>query len=303
MQPIGTGEKRHHDPAPSRASYRVQRLWLTPFIRIFTYFGLPLLAVFAASMWYVSDAARVDAVRTTITEFRASIENRPEFMVNLMRIEDVSAEVALDIREITSIDYPISSFDLDLTEMRKRIEGLDAVARAGLVIRPGGVLDVEVVERIGKVIWRGRDALELLDENGHRVAALSARVEYPDLPLIAGDAADQAVPEAMQLFRTAAPIADRVRGLLRVGERRWDLILNRNQRIMLPETSAVAALERVLALDEMDGLLARDLVAIDMRDGRRPILRLSADAMDTLRTEKDLNKRNFEQPTTGDGSL
>ncbi|NOX73893.1 MAG: cell division protein FtsQ [Alphaproteobacteria bacterium] len=302
MQPIGTAEKRYHDPAPSRASYRIQRLWLTPFIRAFTYFGLPLLAVAAAILWYGSDDARVDNLRTNITELRASIENRPEFMVNLMRIEDVSAEVAEDIREITAIDYPISSFELDLTEMRARIEELDAVAEAGLVVR-AGVLDVVVLERVGKVVWRGREALELLDDGGHRVSAMSARQEYPDLPLIAGDAADLAVPEAMELFRISAPIADRVRGLLRVGERRWDLILDRNQRIMLPEIGAVAALERVLAMNEMNGLLALDLVAVDLRDGRRPTLRLSGDAMRNLRLENGQGAEFKEQTTTGDGSL
>jgi cell division protein FtsQ len=302
MQPIGGAQREYHDPAPSRASYRIQRLWLTPFIRAFTYFGLPLLAVAAAVMWYISDDVRVDAMRANINEMRAAIENRPEFMVNLMRIEDVSAEVAEDIREITPIDYPISSFELDLDEMRDRIEGLDAVAEAGLVVR-SGVLDVVVVERVGKVIWRSRDALELLDEGGKRVSALPSRVEYPDLPLIAGDAADLAVPEAMQLFRISTPIADRVRGLLRVGERRWDLILDRNQRIMLPETGAVAALERVLAMNEMNGLLALDLVAVDLRDGRRPTLRLSGDAMDNLRGENGQDSDVNDQTTTGDGSL
>jgi cell division protein FtsQ len=302
MQPIGGAKREYHDPAPSRASYRIQRLWLTPFIRAFTYFGLPLLAVVAGVMWYASDEARVDEMRTNINEMRAAIENRPEFMVNLMRIEDVSAEVAEDIREITAIDYPISSFELDLDEMRARIEGLDAVAEAGLVVR-SGVLDVVVVERVGKVIWRSRDALELLDEGGKRVSALPSRVEYPDLPLIVGDAADLAVPEAMELFRISAPIADRVRGLLRVGERRWDLILDRNQRIMLPETGAVAALERVLAMNDVNGMLALDLVAIDLRDGRRPTLRLSGDAMQNLRSENGQDSEFNEQTTTGDGSL
>ena len=84
----------------------------------------------------------------------------------------------------------------------------------------------------------------------------------------------------LALLATAGPIADRVRGLLRIGERRWDLMLDRDQRIMLPENDAIAALERVLALNEINELLARDLVAIDMRDGRRPTLRLGEAAVE-----------------------
>lgn len=280
MQPVNAPP---HDPAPSRAAYRIQRLWLTPVFRTVLRLGLPAGAILGAGFWYISDEARVDNLRIKISEVRASIEQRPEFMVNLMRIEDVSEEVAEDIREVTAVDFPVSSFDLDLNGMRDWIEELDAVAVAKLVVRQGGVLDVEIIERLPAIIWRGRDVLELLDDTGHRVSAIDSRTLRADLPLIAGDGADRAVPEAIRLFATARPIEGRLRGLLRVGERRWDIILDRKQRIMLPESNPVAALERVLALDDTSNLLERDLIAIDMRDTRRPTLRLTNDAIETIR--------------------
>jgi cell division protein FtsQ len=270
------------DPAPSRTAYRMQRLWLTPVFRRLVRTGLPLAAAFAGGLWYLSDEARVEEMRVGISDLRASVEQRPEFMVKLMRIDNVSEEVADDIREVTGDDFPISSFDLDLVGLRARIEELDAVASAQLVIRKGGVLDVQIVERVPAVVWRGRGELELLDETGHRVAPLESRGKRADLPLIAGDGADRAVQEALSLVATAAPVAERVRGLLRVGERRWDLILDRNQRIMLPEAAPVAALERILALNEVNDLLNRDVVAVDLRDAKRPTLRLSADAVEFL---------------------
>jgi cell division protein FtsQ len=284
-----------HDPAPSRMSYRLNRLWLTPTFRALLRTGLPAVSVLALVVWYLSDEARVDAALAQVAELRASVEQRPEFMVNLMRIENVSAELAEDIREVTSIDFPISSFDLDLAARRASIEELDAVAAVRLVIRQGGVLDVEVVERRPAIVWRGREGLELLDEHGHRVASVDRRSERDDLPLIAGDGADRAVPEALELVATAAPEAARLRGLLRVGERRWDVILDRGLRIMLPETGAVAALERALALDEIEELLSRDLVAVDLRDSRRPTLRLTPNAVEFL--------QSIYNPDDGDGAL
>ncbi|MBZ0127913.1 MAG: cell division protein FtsQ/DivIB [Rhodobacteraceae bacterium] len=279
MQPL-KAERR--DPAPSRTAYRIQRLWLTPLFRLLLRVGLPVLVVLGPMFWYVTDEARVDDLRVRIGDLRNSIEQRPEFMVNLMRIENASDEVAEDIREVTAIDFPVSSFDLDLTEMRLRIEELDAVARAELVVRSGGVLEVTVRERIPAIVWRARDALELLDGDGHRVSALDSRARRADLPLIAGEGADRAVPEALELFAAAGPVAGRLRGLLRIGERRWDLVLDRDQRIMLPEIEPVAALERLLALDAMSELLRRDVAAVDLRDARRPILRLGPQAIEFL---------------------
>ena len=57
---------------------------------------------------------------------------------------------------------------------------------------------------------------------------------------------------------------------------------------MLPEEGSAAALARVMALDAADDILARDLVAVDMRDGRRPILRLTPEALLELRRGRGL---------------
>ena len=92
---------------------------------------------------------------------------------------------------------------------------------------------------------------------------------------MAGDGADRAVKEALQLYAAAGPLRGRIRGLVRVGERRWDAVLDRDQRILLPETGAVQALERVIALSEAQDMLERDLLVVDMRLAARPTIRLA----------------------------
>ncbi len=271
------------DPAPSRIAYRLQRLWLTPYFRAIIRFGLPVMAVILAVGWFFNQQANRDAITEKIAEIRRSIEERPEFIVNLMAIDGATDAVSNDIREIVPVDFPVSSFDLDLDGMQARILELDAVARADIRIRQGGILQVEISERIPAAVWRvGRD-IELLDAQGHRVATIASRVERADLPLLAGVGAELQVPEALAILAAAAPVADRVRGLVRIGERRWDLVLDRNQRIMLPETGPVAALEQVMALHEAQDLMARDIIAVDMRNAARATLHLAPDAVQDLR--------------------
>jgi cell division protein FtsQ len=258
--------------------------------------GTPIFAIIFGVGWYLSDDTRVENIRSQVATVRQNLENRPEFMVNLMRIQDVSAELSDDIRAVTAIDYPISSFELDLQDMRARIEGLDAVSSAKLVVRSGGVLDVIVAERLPALVWRSRDGLELLDQSGHRVSSLGSRQTRSDLPLIVGDGADKATQEALALLKAASPISGRIRGLNRIGERRWDMVLDRNMRIMLPEENSVAALESILGLDEVDALLTRDLLAIDLRDPRRTTLRLTDNAERVLQADP-----NNPAPDTIDG--
>lgn len=262
------------DPAPSRAAYRLSRLWLTPSFRFLMRRVLPLALVGAIGAAYFADEAHRRQVTDAYAQIKRDVQNRPEFMVKLMAIDGASPELSEDIRDVTNVDFPLSSFDLDLPGLLDQIAELDAVATARVRVRAGGILQVDITERVPAVVWRGPQGLELLDPEGRRVAGLASRVERADLPLIAGEGADRAVGEALALIAAAGPLTPRLRGLVRVGERRWTLVLDRDQEILLPETSPLPALAQVIALDQAKDLLARDIAAVDMRNPVRPTLRL-----------------------------
>ncbi|MEM7471375.1 MAG: cell division protein FtsQ/DivIB [Pseudomonadota bacterium] len=276
------------DPAPSKWSYRLERLWLRPGFRKLIRVGAPMALSCALGIWYFGDAKRQQAMVDWVLDARASIETRPEFMVNVMAIDGASDLLASHIREVMPVDLPASSFDLNLEAMQEQVESLDAVKKVDLRIKSGGLLHVDVQERVPAIIWRGPDGLELLDAGGHRVAAIAKRLDRPDLPIIAGEGGNTAVPEALALFTTAAPIKDRVIGLVRISEERWDLVLDRDQRIMLPQTGAGTALDRVLALNEAKDLLKRDIASVDIRNTQRTTLRLTADALEDIRLLKGI---------------
>ena len=271
------------DPAPSRLSYRMERLWLTPFFRVFMRVGVPVLAVAGAVGLYLGDADRRAALMGQFADLRAQIENRPEFMVTLMAIDGASQPVADAVRGMVTVPLPASSFQLDLEAMRAAIEQIDAVESARLMVRSGGVLAVEITERKPAILWRTEASVELLDRTGHRVATLLDRGARPDLPLITGVGAEDHVPEALAILAAARPILPRVRGLVRLGDRRWDVVLDRDQRIMLPETDPVEAVERAMAIDMAEEMLARDLAVVDLRNPDRPTLRLTAQAVEASR--------------------
>jgi len=277
------------DPAPSRLRYRVQRWMLTPGIRSCLRYGVPMLAVALMVGGYFSDEMRRKAVSDTFQDLRASFEQRPEFLVNVMAVDGASAEVSGDVREVLSLDFPISSFDLDLETVRARVMELDPVKTASVRIRPGGILQVDVVERSPAVVWRNREGLALLDETGAFVAELGQRGLHPSLPLVVGEGAQDAVPEALRLIRTAHPLGSRLRGLVRQGGRRWDVVLDRNQRILLPAKSPVVALERALAVSEAQDLLNRDVAAVDMRIAARLTVRMTEAAVEDRWRIKQLN--------------
>lgn len=279
---------KRHDPAPSRLAYRWQRVWLTPAFWWALRFGLPMAAVTALAVWTFGSEDRRMSIAAWGQDIRRQIEERPEFMVTLLAVEGASDPVAREIRETLPVHLPVSSFDLDLAALRDVVREVPAVEAAEVHVRAGGVLEVVVRERSPAALWRGPDGLVVLARDGTMIGVLGARAARADLPLLAGEGAVRAVPEALDVLAAAEPFAGRIRGLRRMGERRWDIVLDRGQVIQLPAHDPVRAVERVIALDTAQDLLRRDIAVVDFRNRDRATVRLTEDAVAALRAIRQI---------------
>ena len=264
-----------NDPAPSRWSYRLQRMLLTPMYRRMLRFGVPFCLTFGVASWYLSDPAVQQSMTQTVHDLRQQIQTRPEFMVQELSIDGASLRTAEDIRESFGYTLPLSSFDMDLEALRAKIENIPAVASAAVRVRQGGVLEVRVHERQPVALLRVPKGLIVVDREGVALDAIAHRAERAKLLVLTGDGAQDAVPEALAIRAAAGPLAPRLRGLVRMGARRWDVVLDRNQRILLPVADPVRALERVIVLNEAQAMLERDIAVVDMRLADRPTLRMN----------------------------
>ena len=276
-------ERVKRDPAPSRLQYRLERMWLRPIWRRAARVGIPAVLVAVTAGIWLSDQDRRALLTDGVQQVMDKVQSRDEFQVRTMTVEGASPVVDKALRAMLPVDLPASSFDIDLTALRLKVMELDVIESIDLRIKPGGILSAVVKEREPAILWRHARGIEILDKTGHRVASVTSRDVRPDLPLIAGEGADLAVTEALALVDAAGPVLPRVRGLVRRGERRWDLVLDHGQRIMLPATGALTALEAAMAIDRAQDMLGRDIAVVDLRNPSRPVMRLGIDARNTIR--------------------
>ncbi|MGR3838391.1 MAG: cell division protein FtsQ/DivIB [Cognatishimia sp.] len=276
-QPAATSRP---DPAPSRFWYRYERLMLTPLFRFVLQVIVPFCFGMLVVKAYFADQDRADRVFIMMHDLRTAFVERPEFMVQALSIDGASSDVAADIREVLHVDFPVSSFDLDVAVMRETVLGLSPVKAAEIRIG-SGVMQITVEERTPVMVWRTQDGLQLVDAEGFVVAPAKGRQAHGDLPLIAGQGADAHAKEALQLLKVAAPLGERLRGFARVGNRRWDVVLDRDQRILLPENGAAEALQRIVAMAQVQDLLERDLSVVDLRIPERPTLRVAENSIES----------------------
>ena len=281
------------DPAPSLLRYRLGRLWLTPGFRRALRIGPVALILIMGITWLATDRSARQAIHGLVTDIRDSIVNRDEFRVANLRVRGASPDVQSAVAAIAADRLPSSSLDLDVARLRDTLENLPAVARASVRIGQGGLLQIDITERQPVLVWRYGGTLHVIDQDGAKLGTLEHRADRPDLPLVLGHGADAHVEEALDLLIAAAPVADRVRGLQRMANRRWTLILDRDQSILLPVNKPRAALRRVMGLHQADDILNRDISVVDMRNGKRPVLRLGDVARSELARLRAMENGDF----------
>lgn len=275
------------DPAPSRIAYRIMRLMLIPRLRLIFTLGFPSLLIFCATLGLFVNINVWENISAIKKDLKLAFVERPEFMIKVASIDGSSDELANEIREILPLDFPVSYFDLDIKYLHKVVNELPAVASAAIKMSVGGVLQINVVEKSAAFIWRKDNVISVIDETGSFIRIANSRVDYPKLPLVVGEAADLAVSEISSLMQANEYFKDHVRAFIRVGERRWDLILENNLRIMLPQKEFLAAFDRLMLMNEAGSLMSGKLSNIDMRLMERPTVRVDTVSVDPLRTNSN----------------
>lgn len=165
---------------------------------------------------------------------------------------------------------PILGFSLE--QARARIETLTWVEHATVERRLPGTVVVSLEERRPFAIWQNQRKYVLVDRAGQVVTDQDI-AQFRHLPLIVGQGAPAAAASLLDALADRPALAVKVAASVRVGERRWNLRMASGSDVMLPEGHEVAAMDRLLQLQQNHAVLDRPLVAIDLRLPDRLVLR------------------------------
>ena len=273
MQQIGFPKLKKRDPAPSRLGYKFSRWMLSPFIKKSVFFGMPLIILLLPVFIFLKDQNNKNLVEEIVLDFYRKIIERPEFMLSALSIQGSSDSLNAEIREILGLNFPISSFDLDLADLRNRVLSLPPVETAEVRLEGGSILHVKVKEKVPALLLKDDTGIHVLNKNGDYIRPLLSTEYGSKLPVITGEGAQKAAAEAFILFSALYEKLDEVRGLVLVGGRRWNIVLKSGQVIMLPEKKSEQAVQKILILDKAEKILSRDIAVFDFRLPYRITLR------------------------------
>ena len=277
MQQISFSKFRKRDPAPSRLRYKISRWMLSPFIKKALVYGFPLVFLSVPILFYFQDQKNREHLEELAFDLYRKIIERPEFMLNALSIQGASDSLNAEIREVLGLHFPVSSFDLDLADLREQVLALPPVEIAEARIKGGGILHIKVYEKTPTLLLKEKIGFTVLSKQGEFIRSVSSREYFSNLPVITGKGAENAAAQANAIFKAMYGKLDRVRGLVFVGQRRWNLIMKSGQVIMLPEENPEQAIQKIIILDKAEQILSRNIAVFDFRLPSRITLRIPTD--------------------------
>ena len=276
---------KKRDPAPSRLRYKFSRWMLSPLTKKSVFYGLPLIILAIPILIYFQDQKNKEQVEEIAFDLYRKVIERPEFMLDALSIEGASDSLNAEIREVLGLEFPISSFDLDLDKLHERVLSLPPVEIAEVHLKGGGILSVRVDEKIPALLIKKDIGFNVLSEHGQYIRSVSSREHFSHLPLITGEGAENVASQAPSLFKAIGGELDEVRGLVFVGKRRWNIVLASGQVIMLPANNPEQAIQKILILDKAEQILSRQVAIFDFRIPSRITLRIPTDDYGRINSE------------------
>ncbi len=187
--------------------------------------------------------------------------------------------VKQEVLKILGLDTAASIFTFDVDRARFLLEQQAWVQSANIQkIYPNRVR-ISVVEREPYAIWQHDGVMDIIDDTGRVILPFKGGI-VQGLPLVVGQGAQNAAKMFLQELSVYPQLYSRARAFVRVGERRWDLVLDNGVRIMLPEKGALERLSSLLKTEIAQDLFSRDILSLDLRLSDRITVSLSDEALE-----------------------
>lgn len=197
------------------------------------------------------------------------------FAIDDIEVSGVSGARAEEVRGIVVPEGRRSILSLDPEDVKARVESLDWVASARVRRLWPATIEIAVERRQAYARWQEDGEISVIDYNGERLMAERA-ADHAELPLVIGPGAGPAAEQLLITLEDLPQLRERLRALVRVGDRRWNVELKSGTIIALPEVGAARALEQLETLQMQHALLDRPVSALDMRAPGRLSVRVRA---------------------------
>ncbi|MCX7318701.1 MAG: FtsQ-type POTRA domain-containing protein [Hyphomicrobiales bacterium] len=236
------------------------------------------LLILAGSIGFgVVKGEHVDEVVAAFEDVRNAAANAAGFRISSVVLNGRKQLTQDEILAIGGINGRSSLLFLDAAAVRDKLKANAWIADANVMKLYPDRLQIDVTERNAFALWQEEGKLAVIADDG-AVLENYVPARFVKLPLVVGKGADSQAKDFIALLDRYPQVRAVTKAAIYVGERRWNLRINDNLDVRLPENDVGNALATLSKLDREERLFSRDIVAIDMRLPDRLTVRLSEEA-------------------------
>jgi cell division protein FtsQ len=189
-----------------------------------------------------------------------------------VRVEGRGETAIADILTAVQANRGDPILGIDIDGVRQRLEDLPWIVSAGVERRFPDQLVVSVTEAEPMALWQRNQKLFLVSRNGDVIETANL-AKYAKLLIIVGDDAPKRAQDLFAMLAAEPELRQRVTAAVLVGKRRWNIRMDNDVDVKLPEDGAADAWRRFAELNRKNDLLNKDVSIVDLRQPDRVVVR------------------------------
>jgi cell division protein FtsQ len=238
-------------------------------VRKYFIIGLWLfLAKFIITIYLLSITQYGQKLGNEIKNFFIDQSSDIGFFLKKVNIQGQNNTQAQYILGVLNLDYGTPILGINLVELRKLLEQNDWVKSAIVARKLPNTLYIGLVERKAIAIWQHNNNVDLIDDTGFVIKVKDIK-PFKDLLYVVGDDANLYAKSLIDLLSSNPQLKTKVVSAIRYGQRRWDILLENNINVKLPENNTAKAWAYIGKLDKEKKLFSENFTNIDLRDENR----------------------------------
>lgn len=198
------------------------------------------------------------------------------------RIEKIEFDGQEHVQEVlllkaSGLRYKKNIFDVSVNDVKNRLEQISWIKSASVQRKLPNKLSIRVSERVPIAIYQSNYKLHLLDIDG-KVLENDGIGNFDNLPIIVGKGAEKSARHFLYVLEKFPRIKKQLAFAVFVGERRWNIRINKGITVKFPEKNLGYAMQILDEIADENGFFHDDIQEIDLRILDRVIVKKRADA-------------------------
>ncbi|MEY3196739.1 MAG: cell division protein FtsQ [Pseudomonadota bacterium] len=173
-----------------------------------------------------------------------------------------------EIISILNADVGTPLFSISLKNTHDQLKKNHWIEHISVSRKLPDAIIIHISERKPIAIWQNQKKLSLIDKEGNIMEELDKNIPK-DLIQVVGSDANLYAEQLIKTLDLYPRIKETVTSAIRYGERRWNIVLNDNITVKMPEKGIEKALDYLSKLNSQNKLFNQNYKALDLRDGTK----------------------------------